>query len=175
MHLPISIPQRGRGRVGDFFRFCESKNPRAFRRGDAVFHPQLVFPSVGPCPRGPTEHDTLLVGILASGSSWGRVFPFFFKTVTPGGLCPRLQRRDRDGFAPSSQFPGRDGKVNSTAGFCCQGKYGRLSAMGVEILARPGYRGKAILELSDLNKWFQRSVAKGVRCGYLLMRMPSRT
>lgn len=59
-----------------------------------------------PSPRGPIEQDIPWAGLLASGSTSGRVFPFS-QTVTFSGLCPRLQRRDRDGIAPSSLSPVR--------------------------------------------------------------------
>jgi hypothetical protein len=126
----------------------KTKNPRAFRRGDAVFHPQpasdprplsarakqnrtacgQVFWLPDYPPAAPSRSDGLVkspyavlrfplrhcgvrkstprssgVARLASGA----FYEVALRTVTSSGLCPRLQRRDRDGLAPSSLSPRR--------------------------------------------------------------------
>ena len=65
------------------------------------------FPIRDPSPRGPNN-----TGQPAGRSSGFRIFlrprlPILLRTVTSSGLCPRLQRRDRDGLAPSSLSPER--------------------------------------------------------------------
>ena len=91
------------------------KKPRAFRRGDAVFHPQFN-----------SDPRPLSTGVITNRTAAGRSsgfrinlrprLPILIRIVTSSGLCPRLQRRDRDGLAPSSLSPGeatRRDMVNS--------------------------------------------------------------
>ena len=72
------------------------------RRGDAVYHPQPI-----PQNRDPSPREPILAAHPAGRSSGFRInlrprLPIQRRTVTFSGVCPRLQRRDRDGIAPSS-------------------------------------------------------------------------
>jgi hypothetical protein len=80
----------------------KTRNPRAFRRRGCRIPTSMQLRSSIPLQGDHDKQEGLRAGLRAPGSLSGRALPPHGDRVTSSGLCPRLQRRDCDGLAPSS-------------------------------------------------------------------------